>query len=348
MKLSKNTYQLIIAPENLFAAWNIFKRDKRNRSDVAVFEHHLEEHIFQLHRELQEKTYRHGPYRGFWIHDPKLRRINKTTVRDRVLHHAIFNILNPIFENTLISTAFSCRVGKGTHKGVQEVTKMLRRESRNYTRRCYALKCDVRKFFDSVDHTVLLDLLGRKIKDANTMWLLNEVVSSFASTRNLFQVRGVPIGNLTSQLFANIYMNELDQFVKHELKVKYYARYTDDFVIVSSDRAYLAQLIEPINRFLGEHLMLELHPKKVGIRTDRQGIDFLGYVTLPHYVSVRTKTKRRIFRKLKERVSDFRSDIITKETLLGSLRSYLGVFSHADAHETEEELMNRFWFWLTE
>lgn len=349
MKLSKNTYQLIITPENLFAAWRIFKSDKRNRPDVANFEHHLEENIFQLHRDLCEKTYRHGQYRGFWIRDPKLRRIHKATVRDRVLHHAIFNILNPVFERTFIQTSFSCRIGKGTHKGMQKVAKMLRQESRNNTQSCYALKCDVRKFFDSMNHTILLGLLSRKIKDTDTMWLLTEIVNSFTSTRhNLFEATGVPIGNLTSQLFANVYMNELDQFVKHELKVKHYARYTDDFVIVSSDRAYLAGLIEPIQRFLGERLNLALHPNKVSIRPYRQGIDFLGYVALPHHIVVRTKTRHRAFRKLKERVGQFRSGSIPERTLLGSFRSYRGIFLHADAYEVTKILANRFWFWLTE
>lgn len=349
MKLSKNTYQLIIAPENLFAAWRVFKSDKRNRPDVANFEHHLEENIFQLHRDLREKTYRHGPYCGFWIRDPKLRCIHKATVRDRVLHHAIFNILNPVFERTFISTSFSCRVGKGTHKGMRKVADMLRQESRNNTQPCYALKCDVRKFFDSVDHTILLGLLSRKIKDADTMWLLTGIVDSFVSTHtNLFEANGVPIGNLTSQLFANVYMNELDQFVKHGLKVKHYARYTDDFVIVSNNQAYLAGLTEPIQLFLDEQLKLALHPRKVSIRPYHQGIDFLGYVVLPYHIVVRTKTRRRIFRKLRERVSQFRGGAIPERTLFGSFRSYRGVFSHADAHEVTETLANRFWFWLTE
>lgn len=333
----------------MFAAWRVFKSGKRNRPDVANFEHHLEENIFQLHRDLREKTYRHGSYCGFWIRDPKLRRIHKATVRDRVLHHAIFNILNHIFERTFIPTSFSCRAGKGTHKGMREVADMLRQESHNNRQPCYALKCDVRKFFDSVNHAVLLELLSRKIKDADTMWLLTEIINSFTSTcRNLFETKGVPIGNLTSQLFANIYMNELDKFMKHELKVKHYARYTDDFVIVSSDREYLFGLIEPIQRFLSERLRLALHPKKVSIRPYHQGIDFLGYVVLPYHIVVRTKTRRRVFRKLKERVEQFRNGTTHEWTLLGSFRSYRGVFSHADAHGISKTLANRFWFWLTE
>jgi len=181
MKIYKDIYRRIISPENLFAAWRTFKSDKRNKADVAEFEQNVERHIFQLHRDLRDKIYRHGLYHGFWIHDPKRRRIHKATVRDRVLHHAIFNILNPIFEPTFISTSFSCQVGKGTHKGVQAVSDMLRAESRNDTRTCYALKCDVRKFFDSVDHGTLLRILETRIKDADTCVLLRHIVGSYSA-----------------------------------------------------------------------------------------------------------------------------------------------------------------------
>ena len=143
-------------------------------------------------------------------------------------------------------------------------------------------------------------------------------------------------------------MNELDQFVKHTLQVKYYARYTDDFIIVSEDQTYLANLIPRISEFLHTRLRLSLHPHKVSIRKYRQGIDFLGYVVLQHHIVVRTKTRRRAFRKLKERVNQFRSGAIPERTLLGSFRSYRGVFSHADAYMVAENLANRFWFWLTE
>ena len=158
----------------------------------------------------------------------------------------------------------------------------------------------------------------------------------------------MPIGNLTSQLFANIYLNELDQFVKHELRVKYYARYTDDFVIVSENPEYLKSLIPKISGFLHARLALYLHPNKVFIRKYRQGIDFLGYVVIPNHIAVRTKTKRRIFRKFRAKVAGFRTETITKASLLGSLNSYLGVLSHADALELAEELKNSFWFWMKE
>jgi len=339
----------MISPENLFAAWETFKRDKRNKPDVALFEQHLERHIFALYRELAAKSYQHGPYEGFWIHDPKLRRIHKASVRDRVLHHAIFKILNPIFEETFIPTSFSCRVGKGTHKGMKELAAMIRAVSRSETQKCYALKCDVRKFFDSIDHDILLEILGKRIKDADAMWLIREVIGSFTTARpNLFERRGLPIGNLTSQIFANIYMNEFDQFVKHALRVQHYVRYTDDFVIVSNERKYLEQLLPKMRTFLTNTLRLELHPQKVFLRKHGEGVDFLGYVILPHHIVLRTKTKRRMFRRLKERFSEYRSGAISEAALLGSLRSYRGVLFHADAYRLSQDVQNNFWFWMKE
>jgi len=155
--------------------------------------------------------------------------------------------------------------------------------------------------------------------------------------------KGVPIGNLTSQLFANIYMNELDQFVKHDLRVKYYARYTDDFVIVSDGHAYLESLVPRISNFLHAHIALSLHPNKVFIRKYQQGVDFLGYIALPHHTAVRAQTRKRIFRKLRTRIAEFKAGNITEAALFGSLNSYLGVLSHANEYKTAEELKNQFW-----
>lgn len=157
--------------------------------------------------------------------------------------------------------------------------------------------------------------------------------------------KGVPIGNLTSQLFANIYLNELDQFVKHKLKVWYYARYTDDFVIISESREYLESLLPPIEEFLKIKLELKLHPDKISIRKFHQGIDFLGYVILPHHRQLRTKTRRRIFKKLRRRIDQYNRREITEDTLTSSLQSYLGVLSHADSFQLSQEIKNQFWFW---
>lgn len=181
MKVYKSIFRLIISPENLFLAWEMFKRDKRNKPDVMMFEKNLEQNIFRLHYDLRNKTYKHGPYTGFWIRDPKLRHIHKASVRDRVLHHAIFKVLNLIFEPTLIPTSYSCRIGKGTHKGMKKVAQMLREESQNGTKRVYALKCDIKKFFDSIDHDILLQILRKRIKDEDAMWLLREIIESYSN-----------------------------------------------------------------------------------------------------------------------------------------------------------------------
>jgi len=349
MKIYKDLYWLIISPSTLFRAWNVFKEDKKNKLDVMNFEIELEKNIFDLYCDLKNGTYKHGPYKGFWIHDPKLRRIHKATVRDRVLHHAIFSVLNPIFEPTFIPNSFSCRIGKGTHRGMKKVAEMLRAVSQNNTRQCYALKCDIRRFFDSVDHDILIKILSKRIKDEKVMVLMKEIMESYVASRpNLFERHGIPIGNLTSQIFANIYMNEFDQFVKHNLKVKYYARYTDDFIVISTDKTYLENLIVSIQDFLKTKLYLELHPKKVTITKHIRGIDFLGYIILPEYIKLRTKTRIRITKKIQQMVEHYKHGEITELTLYSSLQSYLGVLSHANTYKLSQEIQNKFWFWLNE
>jgi len=349
MKIYKNLFEKIISPENLFSAWDTFKSDKRNKRDVKQFEWKLEQNIFQLCRELKNKTYKHGPYIGFYIRDPKQRHIHKALVRDRVLHHAVFSVINPIFEETFISTSFSCRIGYGTHRGVAVLEKMARRIHKNETSSCFVLKCDIQKFFDSVDHRVLLSILRKRIKDEDATWLLQEIVESYSSPQStIFEKKGLPIGNLTSQLFANVYMNEFDQFVKSDLKVRNYIRYTDDFVIVSESEQYLYNLIPAITDFLKTKLALEIHPQKIFICKLHRGIDFLGYIIFPNYRLIRTRTKRRIFAKLKQRIKEYKLGKINDITLEQSLQSYLGVLSHASTYSLSQQLKNQFWFWLNE
>ena len=181
MIVYKDLYEQIISPENLFLSWEKFKKGKRCKRDVAKFEFDLEPNIFKLHRDLKEKKYRHGPYFGFYIRDPKVRHIHKATVRDRIVHHAVFRILNFLFEPTFIPTSFSCRIGKGNHKGILVVEKMLRKISQNHTEPCYVLKCDIKKFFDSVDHATLIEIIECRIKDENVQWLIREIIGSYSS-----------------------------------------------------------------------------------------------------------------------------------------------------------------------
>lgn len=346
MKNYTNLFADIVSSENLFAAWDKFKIGKRSKIDVQKFEQGLETHIFQLQRNLQNKSYKHDPYTSFYIHDPKQRHIHKASVRDRVVHHAVYRVLLPIFEPRFISNSFSCRIDKGTHRGIRAFNKMTNQESKNYTRRCFVLKCDIRSFFESIDHDVLMRILEKKIKDADTLWLLREIVASHYSSRlSVFSYKGLPIGNLTSQLFANVYLNDFDQFIKQDLRIKHYARYTDDFVIVSQNKTYLESLIPKFEQFLRDNLGLELHPKKVTIRKIEKGVDFLGFVSLPHHRTLRTKTKKRMFRRIEAKVLEYNQGNLGKDNLEQSLQSYLGVLSHGNTYKLRQKLLNTYWFW---
>lgn len=392
MKIHSDIFNKIISLENLFISWEEFKIGKTRKKDVLEFGRHLEDNLFSLHRELKNKTYRHSDYTSFYITDPKLRHIHKAKVKDRIVHHAVHRILYPVFDPTFICDSYSCRLGKGTHKAVRRLEEFTRKVSKNYTGECFVLKCDIRKYFASVDHGILLGLIGKKIKDRDMMKLIGEIVGSFdlrdksqdviprrydeesqvarsltlkgfgmtnsiriskrereresTSTQlsikeskmvcgsphlgvrtdeeiicepheSLKNGRGIPLGNLTSQLFANVYLNELDQYVKHKLRVKYYIRYCDDFVIISDDKKYLKELFGEIDLYLKTKLRLTLHPDKIEIRKLGQGIDFLGYVVLPHYKVLRTKTKKRMFGKISEE----------------NLNSYLGILKHCNGYK---------------
>jgi retron-type reverse transcriptase len=319
----QGTLDDIASVENLTEAWTEFMAGKRGKTDVQEFSLHLMDHIFSLHRDLASRSYRHGPYRPFNICDPKPRSIHKASVRDRLLHHAIYRKLCPFFERTFIARSYSCRIDKGTHKALDCFRSFARKESANHTKTVWILKCDIRKFFASIDHGVLSEILWRYIPNRKTRWLLGEVIGSFSSTG---PGAGLPLGNLTSQLLVNIYMNEFDQFMKNELKIKYYLRYADDFAIFSRDRKYLENLIPQIDRFLRERLKLTLHPKKVFIKSFASGVDFLGWVHFPDHRVLRTASKRRMFRGLKNNPTE------------QAFASYVGMLTHGNANGLSQRI----------
>lgn len=300
------------------------------KKDVLEFKANLEDNIFHLHHELKCKTYRHSDYTAFSVYDPKPRKIHKATVKDRVLHHAVFRILYSIFDKSFIFDSYSCRIGKGTHRAVARLEKFCRRLSWNNHKNIFALKCDVRKFFASVDQDILLEIIKRKVKDAGAIWLVKKIVRSFP--------KGLPLGNVTSQLFANIYLNDLDQFVKHNLKEKYYLRYCDDFVISGESEKDLLKLINPISNFLERKLKLDLHSDKIILRKYRQGADFLGYIVLPHHRILRTKTKRRMFKKLRAKSDDLHNGLISGKSFSQSLQSYLGILKHCKGYQIKKKI----------
>jgi len=332
------TYDNLISIENLFQAWSEFRKGKAKRFDVQTFDRNLEDNLFGLHQKLKSKTYKHGSYQSFYVHDPKQRHIHKADVTDRVVHHLLYTFLYKLFDSSFIYDSYSCRLEKGTHKGLSRLKNYTRKVSQNYTGSCWVLKCDIKKFFAGVDHKVLLTLLKKKIKDNDIIWLLEQIIYSFHSDKG--EGKGMPLGNLTSQVFANIYLNELDQFVKHKLKAKYYIRYADDFLVLSKNKEFLHKHIDKLKQVLNNKLQLELHPNKIALRKLGWGIDFLGYIVLPHYILPKTKTKRRIFKKLKEKEG--------LENFNQSVQSYLGYLGHANSFKITQELKNQVWFWSSE
>ncbi len=301
----------IISIKALSGAWKKFSRGKKSRKDVAGYQKNLSRNLRVLHEQLASGCYRHEAYQKFIIHDPKQRQIHKATVQDRIVHQAIVTAIEPLFEKRFVHDSYSCRVGKGTHAGVTRLRSFLRKASCNNTKKVYVLKCDVRKFFASIDHEMLLNLIARRIQNEEILELIRTIILSHGSETG----KGIPLGNITSQLFANIYLHELDWHIKQVLRIKYYVRYCDDFVIVSSNKDYLIALIEHIRRFLKDELLLDLHPNKVSIRCWNQGVDFLGYVLQPKSTILRTKTRRRMLAKIN----------------CENVDSYLGLCSHANA-----------------
>ena len=310
-------YKDIIKIDNLLVAWEHFLRGKKHKKDVMIFQAELSANIVDLYCSLANYTYKHGSYSAFNISDPKPRNIHKAIVRDRLLHHLIYKELYQYFASKFIYDSYSCRENKGIHRALNRFRYFARKVSKNDSRTCYVLKCDIKKFFASTDHKVLIKILKRHIKDPDIIWLLNKVVASFNSA--CLGV-GMPLGNLTSQLLVNVYMHEFDMYLKQELRVKYYIRYADDFVILSDNREYLNFLLPKISEFLQNKLKLTLHEHKVYIKTHASGLDFLGWIHFPHHRQLRTTTKRKIIRKLKGYPKP--NTIISYRGLLGHGNTY--------------------------
>ena len=333
----------MIALEHLFLCWEQFRRGKRKRKDVQVFERHLEDEVFELHDALKTATYHHSPYRKFYVFDPKERHISKASIRDRLVHHMIYNVLNAIYEPQFIFHSFSCRVGKGTHIGIQHLNRMLKKSSLNNRRPTYGLKMDVKRFFDTLNHSILKNLLEKQIQDKQVLTLIHVIIDSFKVSTDEKGNRGIPLGNVTSQIFSNIYLHELDFFVKHELREPFYLRYCDDFMLISEDSNHLKTLISLIAAFLKEKLDLDIHPKKIILRKWKSGIDFLGYISFPHHQLMRTSTKRRMYRRLKEGNKAFIEEGIDTVSFDQKLQSYLGMLRHANQSFLTETLKNMYW-----
>lgn len=280
-------YSTLTTWENLLLAYRKASRGKRGLPNVAAFEHRLEENLLTLQEELRAKTYQPGAYHSFTIHEPKKRLISAAPFRDRVVHHALCNVIEPIFERGFITDSYANRVGKGTHKALDRCQHF----ARHYR---YVLSCDIRQFFPSIDHEILAAILATKLDDPHVMWLVERILASGQGVlAEIYQMvyfpgddllayhrpRGLPIGNLTSQFWANVYLNPLDQMIKRQLRCKGYVRYVDDFLLFADDKQTLWGWRQAVADRLAA-LRLTLHPG-AHPRPVTEGIPFLGFTVFP-------------------------------------------------------------------
>lgn len=337
MKTYKNFYPKIYDFANLVKAWKNARRGKRYTPTAAAFEQNLDVELITIQTALRDETYELGGYRSFTIHEPKRRKISAAPFRDRVVHHALCNHLIPIYERKFIFDSYANRVGKGTHKALDRCTYFMQRYK-------YVLQCDIQQFFPALDHQILKNILARTIADKQVMWLCEKIIDSgvgvlrddydirwfegddlFAAARP----RGLPIGNLTSQFWANVYLNELDQFVKHQLKAGGYIRYVDDFLLFADDKPTLHGWREQIILFL-QKLRLTIHENRTHPCPVEQGIPFLGFTVYPCYRHLKRSKGIQYRRHLQALYRQYKSSEIERAKLDASVRAWAGHAMHGD------------------
>ncbi|GAK53563.1 RNA-directed DNA polymerase [Candidatus Moduliflexus flocculans] len=349
MKRCGDLFERIIAFENLLNAAKAAQRGKRFQENVLRFNYRFEQELFALQDELRSKSYQPGDYRTFEIYEPKRRLISAAPYRDRVVHHALCNVVMPIFDRTFIRDSYANRTGFGTHRALRRFVGFFR-SSR------YILQCDIRKYFPSIDHAILKTLIRRKIKCRETLWLIDtiidhsnpqEPVTAYFPGDDLltpFERRhGLPIGNLTSQFFANLYLNGFDHFVKETLFMQKYLRYVDDFALFDDDRERLADAKQRIDAFLAT-LRLTMHPVKSQLFETRHGANVVGFRVLPDRIRVRTENLRRARRRLRQQQADYTAYRLNRQELTQSLRSWIAHLAHGNTWRLRGQLFARLAF----
>ncbi len=337
MKTYNNLFTEIYDYRNLYQAFLLAQRNKRSKADVLEFTYGLEDNLQSIQQDLLYKTYEPGKYKEFYVYDPKTRLIMAAPFRDRVVHHALCNVIEPIFERRFIQTSFACRVGKGVDAGVDQVTKYLRTTRRKWGGKVYCLKCDVSKYFMNIDKNILRSILFKKIRCRETRWLINKVLDSTPGDK------GIPVGNLPSQLFANVYLNELDHFLKEDMKIKYYVRYMDDFIILHNDKKFLHDLWKIIEKFLEDKLKLKLN-RKTAVFPVSQGIDFLGYRIFTNRKILRKQYVKRVKRMVKHFEREYKAGRMSLEYIRQVLASWKGRSERADVTKLRDSIAKRVWF----
>lgn len=330
-KTLRNEYDKYLSYENLMKAHLQSRKGKGYRKEIILFNLKQEEYIMWLYKELKEQTYKHGGYTEFYITEPKLRRIEKSKYIDRIVHRWYVNsFMEKYFVPQFINTSYACLKGKGMHKASLDLQKAMmhcKRIWNNY----YILKMDVKKYFENINKNILFEVLKRKIKDEKVVWLTKEIIYSNKGEK------GLPIGNYTSQLFANVYLNEFDQYVKHKLKCKYYFRYMDDSVILVKTKEEAKQLLSKIKQFLANNLKLELN-SKTQIFKSKQGVNFCGYRINEYRLKIRDKGKRKLKKKIKELKYKIEQGEITSKEAKRYLAGHMGYIKIANTYNLEKKL----------
>lgn len=330
-KTLRNEYEKYLSCENLMRAHRQSRKGKGYRKEIILFNLKQEEYIMWLYKELKEQTYKHGGYTEFYVTEPKLRRIEKSKYIDRIVHRWYVNsFMEKYFVPQFINTSYACLKGKGMHKASLDLQKAMlhcKRIWNNY----YILKMDVKKYFENINKNILFEILKRKIKDEKVVWLTKEIIYSNKGEK------GLPIGNYTSQLFANVYLNEFDQYVKHKLKCKYYFRYMDDSVILVKTKEEAKELLNQIKQFLANNLELELN-SKTQIFKSKQGANFCGYRINEYRLKIRDKGKRKLKKKIKELKYKIAQGEITSKEAKRYLAGHIGYIKIANTYNLEKKL----------
>lgn len=345
MKTYRKQYEKLCSYENLYLAYQKARKEKTKKQYVLDFEAHLEGNLIRLQKELQTFDYKPNKLKKFIVRDPKTRTIHASAFRDRVVHHALVNILEPIFERIFIQDSYASRKNRGTHLAVNRFIYFIRKVSSNgrfvkgaWNRNSvcgYVLKADIKKYFDYVDHKILLGIIRRKVRDEGVLWLVKVILDNFETSK---EEKDMPLGNYTSQFFANVYLNELDYFVKHVLKAKYYIRYVDDFVILHRRKKMLEHYKDRITRYLA-CLEITIHPDKSDILPLRNGITFLGYRIFYHYRLLRKRNIKHFKKEFEGYLELYKEGFVTKKMLLEQLQGWFGYAQWANTYNLRQQVL---------
>ena len=325
MKRTGYLFESIYRFENLYKAFRKAIKGSGKTQDACRFHFNLEKELLMLKEELETDSYHPARYRYFKIFEPKERIISVAPFQDRVVHHALVQTLEPLIDRTFIYDSYATRKGKGTHKAIKRAQRFLKS---NY----YYLKTDIAKYFDSIDHDILLNLVEKKVKDKKTLLLVERIIRNSDTSRGLEAGKGLPIGNLTSQFFANVYLDPLDHFLKDNLSVKCYIRYMDDTVVFSSSKEYLKKMLKKIKTFLADCLGLALNYKATFLNSRLHGLPFLGFRIFPNLIRIKQENLQRMKKRMQKRMIEFQEDLISEEKFVMSMRSMFEHIGFADSY----------------